>query len=381
MTDTTLSPCPSDDEDDNASTTSGESYETDASSFCSTPPSPNSDVTLYSGTYSEPRVGFNDFESYIKHSHDIDAPECTGPPGKTLSSVKTSPSATEAAQDLTLSLPSTTETFRWAAGISYLIPDGAHPIEKFSTQMAVCTNQPDQDADQTLPKTDESRVAQELAVTGDRELHDFHRQIVSAIHYTHMTREEGYGFIQDLLPRIQGEGTVLEHQQGFQVVKSELASFIGAAWKKTLDAEPSTVYRKYMPGSGIKEEPIGISLEASHKPESSGPIGPACDGQKRSSKGSSVWLSPGLYNSSNLGPRADRRPDSEPNGIIWSPDTVSSLYSCHSSLSPDPLLEGGPEEKEYEWTASATLHLDHLLTKFLKKSCPKSAPKLWMEFR
>jgi hypothetical protein len=339
-----------------------------------------SNVTLHSGFYPKPRVGFNDLESYLKHSHDIDAAECTGPPGKTLSSVKTPSSATEAEQDLTLSLPSTTKRYRWAAGISYLIPDGAHPIEKFSTQMAVCTNQPDQGADQTLPETDESRVAQELAVTGDRELHDFHRQIVSAIHNTDMTQEEGYGFIQGLLPMIQGEGTVLEHQQGFQVVKSKLASFIRAAWKKTLDAEPSTVYRRYMPGSGIKEEPIGISLEASHKPESSRPIGPACDGQKRSSEGSSVWLSPGLYNSSNLVPRADRRPDSEPNGIIWSPDTVSSLHSCHSSLSPDPLLEGGPEEREYEWTASATLHLDHL-TKFLKKSCPKSAPKLWMEFR
>jgi len=204
----------------------------------------------------------------MKHLRDTNAPERTGPPGKTLSSVKPPSSAKEAAQYLNPSLHSTARTFRWAAGVSHLIPDSAQPLRYFSTNMGVYTNQSDQSADTLLETDEESRVAIELAVTGSRVLNDYHRQMVSAINHTGMTRDEGYGFIQGLLPRIQGKGTVPDHQQEFQEVISELDSFIGAAWKKTLEAEPSTVYQKYMPDSWVREELSGGALDASRNLES-----------------------------------------------------------------------------------------------------------------
>ena len=280
---------PFDDEDDKASTTSGESYETDIPSFYSTPSSvhstpssvssPKSDVTLYSGTNSEPRVGFNDVESYMQHLSDFSS-KYTGPPGQTLSSVK-SPSLAEAAPTLTLTVPLGTKTFRWEAGISYFLPEGAETIENFATQMGVGPNQSERDAGLILSELEGGDSAYDLAVEGNRQLNDLHRQLVSAINHTDMTRDEGYGLLQRLIPKIQGEGTITDHQKEFQEVKSELARSIDDAWKKTFKARPATVYHKYMPDSWFKESLVRSTLKPKDNPDS---------------------LSPGLCHSSSLVP-------------------------------------------------------------------------------
>jgi hypothetical protein len=336
MLTTTLSPDPSDDEDDNASTTSGESDETDMSSVCSTSSSPKPDNTLYSGTYSQPRVGFNNFESYMKHSSDFSAPEYTGPPGKTLSSVK-SPSSTEAPPTLTLSVPYDTKTFRWEAGISYFLPEGAETIRNFVSQMGVGPNQSERDAGLTLSEVEGGESAYDLAVDGSRQLNDLHRQLVSAIHHTDMTQDEGYGLLQSLIPKIQGEGTVTDHQKEFQEVKSELARSIDDAWKKTYEARPATVYHKYMPDSWVEESLVRSTLKPENDPD---------------------WLFPGLYHSSSLVPGAEGRPDSGPRSIVWTPEALRELHSCYASLPTDALYERGPEDRQYTWDAGASLHPD-----------------------
>ena len=173
-----------------------------------------------------------------------------------------------------------------------------------------------------------------------------------------MTRDEGYGFIQGLLPRIQGEGTVPDHQQEFQVVKSQLISFIGAAWKETLDAKPSTVYHKYMPDGWVKESLFRSTLKPEDKPEASGTFTPTHTDQKRSSEALPDWLTPELYHSSSLVPGAAGRPDSGPRSIVWTPEALSELHSCYASLPTDALYERGPEDRQYTWDADASLHPD-----------------------